>query len=113
MSDLIENLNWRYATKRMNGRSSSARKTGHDPGSNQVSPSPLGLQPYNDLVISDQETKDRIYKEAAPQPQIPESSICCFCSWEKITSQHITDYMNLDRDNARRFRGVACRISGK
>jgi nitroreductase/dihydropteridine reductase len=62
----------------------------------KLAPSSAGLQPYNVLVISDKDTKTKIHQEVSPQPQILESShLLVFAAWEKITSQHVQNYMNL------------------
>lgn len=96
MSELIEDLNWRYAAKRMNGESIPQEKLSTILEAIKLSPSSAGLQPYKVVVIGDKEIKDRIFKEAAPQPQIPESShLLVFAAWEKITADHISEYMHL------------------
>ncbi len=96
MSELIEDLNWRYAAKRMNGESIPQEKLSTILEAIKLSPSSAGLQPYKVVVIGDKEIKDRIFKEAAPQPQIPESShVLVFAAWEKITADHISEYMQL------------------
>ncbi|MCE7040708.1 NAD(P)H-dependent oxidoreductase [Dyadobacter sp. CY312] len=96
MSDLIEKLNWRYAAKRMTGESIPEEKLNTILEAIKLSPSSVGLQPYNILVISDKTLKERIFNEAAQQPQIKESShLLVFAVWEKITAEHITQYMNL------------------
>ena len=96
MNNLINDLNWRYAAKRMNGQAVPQEKLDTILEAIQLSPSSSGLQPYTILVISDQETKQQIFKEAAPQPQIPDAShLLVFAAWEKITAEQISDYMNL------------------
>lgn len=96
MSDLIEKLNWRYATKRMTGEVIPEEKLNNILEAIKLSPSSAGLQPYHVLVISDQATKDRIFKEAAPQPQIRESShLLVFAAWDKITADHLSAYIHL------------------
>lgn len=96
MSDLIEKLNWRYATKRMNGTAVPREKLDTILEAIKLAPSSVGLQPYNILVIEDKETKDKIHKIANNQPQILESStLLVFAAWEKITAADITEYMNL------------------
>jgi nitroreductase/dihydropteridine reductase len=96
MNDLIEKLNWRYAAKRMNGDSIPGEKLNIILEAIKLSPSSVGLQPYKVLVISDKAVKERIFDEAAPQPQIKESShLLVFAVWEKITAAHISEYINL------------------
>ena len=96
MNNLINDLNWRYAAKRMNGQAVPQEKLDTILEAIQLSPSSSGLQPYTILVISDQETKQQIFKEAAPQQQIPQSSqLLVFAAWEKVTAQQVIDFMNL------------------
>jgi nitroreductase/dihydropteridine reductase len=96
MSDLIEKLNWRYAAKRMTGESIPEEKLNTILEAIKLSPSSGGLQPYKIVVINDRETKEHIFKEAAPQPQIHESShLLVFAAWEKITAEQIGEYINL------------------
>lgn len=96
MSDLIEKLNWRYAAKRMNGESVPEEKLNTILEAIKLSPSSAGLQPYNVIVISDKELKEKIFNTAAPQPQIKESShLLVFAAWEKITAKQIDDFINL------------------
>ena len=96
MSDLIEKLNWRYATKRMNGAIVPEEKLNTILEAIKLSPSSGGLQPYNVIVISDKETKEKIHKLASPQPQILESShLLVFAVWDKITAKQIEKYINL------------------
>ncbi|TDE18464.1 NAD(P)H-dependent oxidoreductase [Dyadobacter psychrotolerans] len=96
MSDLIEKLNGRYAAKRMNGETVPEDKLNTILEAIKLSPSSVGLQPYKVLVISDKDVKDRIFKEAAPQPQIVESShLLVFAAWEKITAEQVSEYINL------------------
>lgn len=96
MSDLINKLNWRYAAKRMNGEVVPEAKLKTILEAIQLAPSSVGLQPYTVLVISNKETKERIFNEAAPQPQIKESShLLVFAAWEKVTAKDIEKYINL------------------
>jgi nitroreductase / dihydropteridine reductase len=96
MSDLIEKLNWRYAAKRMTGAIIPDEKLNTILEAIKLSPSSAGLQPYNVIVISDKETKQEIFKHAAPQAQIPDAShLLVFAAWEKITSEQVNEYINL------------------
>ncbi|ACT93909.1 NAD(P)H-dependent oxidoreductase [Dyadobacter fermentans] len=95
MSELIEKLNWRYATKRMNGESVPQEKLDNILEAIKLAPSSVGLQPYNIVIVKDQALKDRIHNEAASrQAQIPDAShLLIFAVWEKVTSQHVDDYI--------------------
>jgi nitroreductase/dihydropteridine reductase len=97
MSELIEKLNWRYATKRMNGQVIPQEKLDNILEAIKLSPSSVGLQPYNIVIVEDKALKDKIYHEAATrQAQIPDAShLLIFAAWEKLTSQHVEDYIKL------------------
>ena len=95
MSELIKKLNWRYATKRMNGQTIPQEKLDNILEAIKLAPSSVGLQPYNIVIVEDKALKDKIYHEAATrQAQIPDAShLLIFAAWEKLTSQHVEDYI--------------------
>ncbi len=96
MSDLIEKLNWRYAAKRLNGQIIPEEKLNTILEAIKLSPSSAGLQPYKVIVVSDKAKKEEIFKNAAPQPQIPDAShLLVFAAWEKITAEQVATYINL------------------
>jgi len=96
MSNLIENLNWRYAAKRMTGAAVPKEKLDTILEAIQLAPSSAGLQPYNVVIISDQETKEKIHTIANNQPQVREAShILVFAAWEKISSESVASYIDL------------------
>ena len=64
--ELIERLNWRYATKRMNGTKVSQDKIDRILEAIRLAPSSFGLQPYKIFVIENPELKERIFNEACP-----------------------------------------------
>ena len=49
---IIENLNWRYATKKMNGTAVPQDKVDIIIEAARLAPSSSGLQPYEIIVIS-------------------------------------------------------------
>lgn len=99
MNNLIETLNWRYATKRMNGNKIPSEKLDVILEAIKLSPSSAGLQPYTVFVIEDQEVKEKIHKVAYSQPQIIEAShVLVFAAYNKLTSENVSDYLNLIAD---------------
>ncbi len=73
--DYIENLNWRYATKKFDGtRRVSDVDLGKLLEATRLSASSYGLQPYHIFVISDQETKERLRPASWDQSQITDAS---------------------------------------
>ncbi|PJZ27924.1 NAD(P)H-dependent oxidoreductase [Leptospira kmetyi] len=96
MMDLLEKMNWRYATKRMTGEKLPPEKVERILESIRLTASGFGLQPYNVLVIEDEELKGKILPIANNQPQITESShLLVFTAWDGITEDKIENYIQL------------------
>lgn len=94
--DLLEKMNWRYATKRMTGEKLPPEKVERILESIRLTASGFGLQPYNVLVIEDEELKRKILPIANNQPQITESShLLVFTAWDGITEDKIENYIQL------------------
>ncbi|RDC66533.1 nitroreductase family protein [Adhaeribacter pallidiroseus] len=92
---LIQALNWRYATKRMNGEKVPPEKINTILEATRLSASSMGLQPYTILVIEDEELRQKIQKVANNQPQIVEAShLLVFAAWSNITEEQVTEYIN-------------------
>ena len=86
----LESLNWRYATKRMNGEKVPAEKVENILEAARLAPSSSGLQPFNILVVTDPELRKKIQPIAYNQPQIMEAShLLIFAALDNITDQHI------------------------
>jgi nitroreductase len=99
--DLIENLQWRYATKKMNGETVPQDKIEYILEAIRLSPSSSGLQPYEILVITNKELKEKIKPIAFDQSQITEAShLLVFAAWDKYTEERINDVFA--RSNAER-----------
>lgn len=100
---LIENLNWRYATKRMNGQKVPQEKIDQILEAVRLAPSSYGLQPYTVIVVENEELRKKIQPIAYSQPQIFEGShLLVFAAWTDVTEQHIDAYM----ENTAKTRGV-------
>ena len=94
--ELIQKLNWRYATKRMNGNKVSQEKVDAILNATRLSASSYGLQPYKVIVIENAELREKLKPAAYNQPQITEAShLLVFAAYENITTEHINDYMTL------------------
>lgn len=91
---LIESLEWRYASKKMNGQPVPQPKVNNILKAIQLSPSSMGLQPYNVLVITDPEIKKQILPIAFNQSQVVDSShLLVFAAWADITPEQINEYI--------------------
>lgn len=92
----IEQLNWRYATKRMVAdKAVPQEKVNAIIEATRLSASSYGLQPYNLLVIQDKELLQKIQAIAYNQPQIGETStLLVFAAWDKPTQERIDTFFN-------------------
>jgi nitroreductase len=91
----LESLEWRYATKRMNGEQIPTEKLNNILDAVQLAPSSFGLTPYNVIVVQDPAVKAKLAPSCYNQPQINESSaLLIFAHWTNITAENVSDYMN-------------------
>jgi nitroreductase / dihydropteridine reductase len=92
--NLIETLEWRYASKRMNGQRVPSEKVERILEAIRLAPSSMGLQPYTVLLIEDEELKKQIRPIAFNQPQIEESShLLVFAAWDDVKPDQIEEYI--------------------
>lgn len=93
---LIDNLNWRYAVKRMNGTKVPQQKFDTILEATRLSASSAGLQPYKIIVVENENVKKQLQPAAYNQPQITEAShLLIFAAYENVTATHIDEYINL------------------
>lgn len=93
--NLIDNLNWRYATKKMTGEKISQNALDNILEATRLSASSYGLQPYNIMVVSNREIKQQLLPAAYGQTQITDSShLLIFSIWENISDLQVNNYMN-------------------
>jgi nitroreductase/dihydropteridine reductase len=91
---LIQDLNWRYATKRMNGQKVPQEKLDYILEAIRLAPTSYGLQPFSVLVIEDEDLRKKIQPVAYNQPQIFEAShLLIFAAWSDVTDANIATYM--------------------
>lgn len=94
-SNLIELLNYRYATKRMNGQAVPEEKVAAILKAIQLAPTSAGMQPFRVFVISNKDKLNEIAEKACQQPQIKECShLLVFASWNTVTTESVDEYMN-------------------
>ncbi len=92
---LIEHLNWRYATKRMNNQKVPSEKLENILEAIRLSASSVGLQPYSILVIENELLKKQIRPIANNQAQIEECShLLVFAAWDNISPIQIEHFIN-------------------
>ena len=92
----LELLNWRYAAKAMNGKKVESDKLHNILEAIRLSPTSSGLQPYEVLVVSNQELKDKIKAVSFNQQQVSEcSDILIFAAWDTYTADRINSMFDL------------------
>lgn len=91
----LENLQWRYATKKFDSEKKlSAEDLEELLESVRLSASSYGLQPYEVIVVSDPEVREKLKAAAWNQSQITDASqLIVFANYRKISSDHVSEYM--------------------
>lgn len=111
---IIDALNWRYATKRMNGNIIPKQKIDIILKAIALAPSSLGLQPYSVIVIENSELLEKIKPIANMQPQITEASaLLVFAAWDNLTEERIDAYIkristvrNVNEDSLKQIKAM-------
>lgn len=92
---VLNNLKWRYATKRMNGQKVQEEKLEKILEAIQLAPTSIGLQPFTVLVIEDADLKAKIAPAIYNQPQITEGShVLVFAAWTGISDESVNKYLD-------------------
>jgi nitroreductase len=94
--ELIKSLEWRYATKKMNGDKIPGDKLERILEATRLAPSSYGLTPYNVIVVEDQELKEKLVSACYGQTQLKDSSaVLVFAVWDTIDYKWaVEDYIN-------------------
>jgi nitroreductase len=96
-SPLIELLNWRYATKKMDPAKPVAQdKVERILEATRLAPTSSGLQPYEIIVVTSAEVRQRIQPIAWNQAQITDGShLLVFAAWDDYTAERINHMFDL------------------
>jgi nitroreductase/dihydropteridine reductase len=102
MSDLIQNLQWRYATKKMNpAMPVPQEKVERILEAIRLTATSSGLQPYEVIVVTSKEVREKIKPIAWNQGQITDCShLVVFAAWDNYTAERINamfDMVNSER----------------
>lgn len=96
---LLTDLEWRYATKKMNGKKIPQEKLDYILEAARMAPSSSGLQQYKVIVISDSALLERIRLVAYDQSQITDCShLLVFAAWDGYTDERISNVFNYIMD---------------
>ena len=95
--ELIDNLNWRYATKQFDAeRVVAAADLDKIQEAVRLSASSYGLQLYKVLVVSDPELKNKLREASFGQSQITDAShLFVFCNYQVVDDLHVEEYFKL------------------
>ncbi len=92
---IIENLNWRYATKKFNPEKKIAKKDFEIlKQAIRLSASSYGLQPYQILLVENEHLRQQIMNAAYNQTQITEASeLLIFANITNVGTKEINSYI--------------------
>ena len=94
--ELLDKLNWRYATKSMNGEKVPQEKVDNILEAISLAPTSSGLQPFEVFVITNQEVKEKIKPIAWNQSVITDCShLLVFAAWDTYTADRINKMFDL------------------
>ncbi len=87
---LLDALNWRYATKKMNGQPVPQEKVDNILEAAYLAPTSSGLQPFKIIIVTDPEMKSKIREIAYDQSQVTDGShVLVFAAWDNYTEERI------------------------
>jgi nitroreductase/dihydropteridine reductase len=94
---LVENLKWRYATKKMDAsRKVSQEHLEYIKEAIQLSPSSYGLQAFKVLNISNPELRESLKPKSWGQSQITDASnLFLFCNYINVSDEDIDNFVAL------------------
>ncbi|MEA4980095.1 MAG: NAD(P)H-dependent oxidoreductase [Petrimonas sp.] len=93
--NLIEALNWRYATKRMTGEKIAESDLNIILEAIRLTPTAYGLQPFKVAVTQNEDLIGEIYRKSCPQIVIKQCShLLVFKARKKLDSEYLEGYLN-------------------
>ena len=98
--DLIQSLQWRYATKKMDStKAVSQDKVDRILEAVRLAPTSSGLQPYEVLVVTNREVRQKIKSIAHEQGQVLDCShLLVFAAWNDYTPERINMMFDLTNE---------------
>src|SRR5690606_18887639 len=89
--DLIQDLNWRYATKSYNKEKISEEKLNFILEATNLSASSIGLQPYRIFAIENADLKAKLGANSFNKQIAQSSHLLVFAAYNKITTEQVQD----------------------
>ena len=97
--ELLDKLNWRYAAKSMNREVVPEEKLKKILEAISLAPTSSGLQPFEVMVITNQEIKEQIKPVAWNQSVITDCShLLVFAAWDHYTEDRINKVFDLTNE---------------
>jgi len=94
--ELLDKLNWRYASKAMNKEVVPQQKVDNIIEAARLAPTSSGLQPFEILVVTNQEIKEQIRPVSWNQSMITDCShLLVFAPWDTYTEDRINKMFDL------------------
>jgi nitroreductase / dihydropteridine reductase len=100
MTTLIDKLQWRYATKKMNPALPVPQdKLDRILEAVRLTATSSGLQPYEVLIVQDPALRQRIREHAWNQAQVTDAShLLVFAAWDNYTTERINQMFDLTNE---------------
>jgi nitroreductase len=93
--DLIDALNWRYATKRMTGEKIAGSDLDTILEAIRLTPTAYGLQPFKVVVVTNEDLIDKIYRNSCPQVVIKQCShLLLFKARKRLDPEYLEGFLN-------------------
>lgn len=87
---LLQDLSWRYATKKMNGEKVAQEKVDYIIEAARLAPTSSGLHPFRVIQITDEDLKAKIQPVAFGQSQIVDAShLLIFAAYDEYTKERV------------------------
>ncbi len=97
---LLQRLKWRYATKKMDAaRTVSTEKVERIVEAARLAPTSSGLQPFEIVVVTNSEVREKIKAIAWNQGQVTDCShLLVFAAWDDYTADRINAMFDLTNE---------------
>lgn len=97
--ELLDKLKWRYAAKAMNGEKVAQEKIDTIIEAAILAPTSSGLQPFEIMVVTNQEIKEKIRVIGWNQSVITDCShLLVFAAWDTYTAERINTMFDLTNE---------------
>jgi len=101
--NIIEDLNWRYATKRYINQEVPQAQIDTLLESIRLTATSLGLQPFEIYDIRSTNIREKMREAAYNQPQLTEAShVFVFAVWTQVTEEMVDQYLQFIADTRNR-----------